>query len=114
MAETIGLASGILALATFAFQSSRVRDLLGELEALSAVLAPLVNLVKSTSKVDLSVLDLPLFRCGNTCKEFQQDSRACFRDWARLTYMGGNIEDLRDLLAGYKATINIALTNATL
>ncbi|PYH49495.1 uncharacterized protein BP01DRAFT_420440 [Aspergillus saccharolyticus JOP 1030-1] len=139
MAETIGLASGILALATFAFQSSvslyetvksfqshpkRVRDLLGELEALSAVLAPLVDLVKSTSEVDLSVLDLPLFRCGNACKEFQQEllrcasrsssSRASFRDWARLTYMGGNIDDLRDLLAGYKATINIALTDATL
>ncbi|KAL3255320.1 hypothetical protein ABHI18_008285 [Aspergillus niger] len=28
--------------------------------------------------------------------------------------MGSNIDDLRDLLAGYKATINIALTDATL
>ncbi|RAL15202.1 uncharacterized protein BO97DRAFT_441198 [Aspergillus homomorphus CBS 101889] len=139
MAEPIGLASGILALATFAFQGSvtlyetvksfqshpkRVRDLLGELEALSAVLAPLVDLVKSTYEVDLSVLDLPLFRCGNACKEFQQEllrcasrsssSRASFRDWARLTYMGDNIDGFRNLLAGYKATVNIALTDATL
>lgn len=69
MAEPIGLASGILTLATFAFRCSvslhetvdsfcshpkRVRDL-GELEALSGVLAPLVDLVKSTPDVDLSL-----------------------------------------------------------
>jgi hypothetical protein len=139
MTEPVGLASGILALASFAFRCSvslyetvdsfrshpkRVRDLLGELEALSAVLAPLVDLVQSTSEVDLSVLDLPLLRCGNACKEFQQEllrcasrsdsNRTSFRGWARLTYMGDNIDDFRDLLAGYKATINIALTDATL
>lgn len=87
MAEPVGLASGLIGLATFAFQCSvslyetmngfrshpkRVRDLLCELEALGAVLAPLVDLVKSTSDVDLSVLDLPLLRCGNACKEFQR------------------------------------------
>ncbi|KAF9250404.1 hypothetical protein LCP9604111_3306 [Penicillium roqueforti] len=139
MAEAIGLASGVLALATFAFRCSvslyetvngfrshpkRVRDLLAELEALSAVLAPLVDLVKSNFSVDLSCLDLPLLRCGNVCQEFQQEILKCasrsdstgtsFRDWARLTYMGNNIVDFRDLLAGYKATINIALTDVNL
>jgi hypothetical protein len=139
MAEPIGITSGVLTLATFAFQCSvalyetvssfrshpkRVRDLLGELEALGAVLAPLVDLVKTTSDVDLSVLDLPLLRCGNACEEFQRellrcvsrssDNRTSFRDWARLTYMGDNIDGFRDLLSGYKATINIALTDATL
>lgn len=139
MAEPVGLASGLIALATFAFQCSvtlyetvnsfrshpkRVRDLLVELEALGAVLAPLVDLVNSTSDVDLSVLDLPLLRCGSACKEFQQEllrcasrsnsNRTSFRDWARLTYMGDDMDDFRDLLSGYKATINIALTDATL
>ena len=139
MAEPIGLASGVLALATFAFHCSvslyetvnsfrshpkRVRDLLAELEALSAVLAPLVDLVKSNSGVDLSCLELPLLRCGNICKDFRQEVLKCasrsnststsFRDWARLTYMGNDIVDFRDLLAGYKATINIALTDANL
>lgn len=139
MAEPIGLASGILTLATFALQCSvslyetvdsfrshpkRVRDLLGELGALSDVLNGLVDLVQSKSGVDLSALDLPLLRCGSVCKEFQQEvlqcasrsnsSRTSFRDWARLTYMGNNIDDFRDLLAGYKATINIALTDANL
>ncbi|KAJ5538266.1 hypothetical protein N7494_007745 [Penicillium frequentans] len=139
MAEPVGLASGIIALASFAFQCSvtlyetvnsfrshpkRVRDLLEELEALSSVLAPLVDLVNSTSDIDLSVLDLPLLRCGNACKEFQEEvlrcasrsnsNRTSFRDWARLTYMGDDIGDFRDLLSGYKATINIALTDANL
>ncbi|PYH63712.1 uncharacterized protein BO88DRAFT_409002 [Aspergillus vadensis CBS 113365] len=139
MAEPIGLASGILALATFAFQGTvslyetvnsfrshpkRVRELLDELEALRAVLAPLIELVESNSDANLSALDLPLLRCGNACKEFQQElvrcvsrssnNRTSFRDWARITYLGDNIDDFRHLLAGYKATINIALTDATL
>ncbi|OQE13512.1 hypothetical protein PENFLA_c047G01560 [Penicillium flavigenum] len=139
MAEPIGLASGLLALATFAFQCSvslyetvnsfrshpkRVRDLLEELEALSAVLGPLADFVKATADIDLSALDLPLLRCGNACKEFQQEvlrcsspsdnSRTNFRDWARLKYMGDDIDGFRRLLAGYKATINIALTDANL
>lgn len=139
MAEPVGLASGILTLATFAFQCSvslyetvdsfrshlkRVRNLLDELEALNAVLAPLIDLVKSNPDVDLPSLDLPLLRCGNVCKEFQQEVLKCaarsnggrtsFRGWARLRYMGDNIDDFRDLLAGYKATINIALTDVNL
>ncbi|KNG86556.1 hypothetical protein ANOM_004895 [Aspergillus nomiae NRRL 13137] len=138
MAETIGLASGLLALATFAFQSSltlhetvnsfrshtkRVRDLIEELEALSGVLAPLRELLDTPSDVDLSALDLPLLRCGNACNEFEQElikcssrstNRTSFRDWAKLRYMGDDIDGFRRMLAGYKLTINIALTDANL
>lgn len=139
MAEPVGLASGLLTLAIFAFQSSvtlyntikdfqshpkRVRDLLEELEALSGVLGPLLETVESTTEVDLSPLELPLLRCGNACKDFEQELRKCssrsggdrrsFRDWAKLKYMGDDIDGFRNLLAGYKATINIALTDASL
>jgi hypothetical protein len=139
MAEPISLASGLLALATFAFQSSialyetvksfqshqkRVRDLIDELEALSGVLGPLTEIVSDTTDVDLSALDLPLLRCGNACKEFEQEimkfsarsngSRTSFRDWAKLRYMGDDIDGFRRLLAGYQLTINIALTDANL
>jgi hypothetical protein len=139
MAEPIGLAAGLLALATFAFQSSitlhntfqsfqshpkRVRDLIEELEALSGVLGPLSETVSATTDVDLSTLDLPLLRCGNACKEFEQEllkcssrsggSRTSFRDWAKLRYMGDDIDGFRRLLAGYKLTICIALTDANL
>jgi Fungal N-terminal domain of STAND proteins len=139
MVEPIGLASGLLALATFAFQSSitlyktvesfqihpkRVRDLKDELEALSGVLGSLTETVSATTDVDLSALDLPLLRCGNSCKEFEQEIMKCssrsgggqtsFRDWAKLRYMGDDIDGFRQLLAGYKSTIIIALTDANL
>jgi hypothetical protein len=139
MAEVIGLASGLLALATFALQSSitlcntlqsfqshtkRVRDLLEELEALNGVLGPLTERVRATPDVDLCALDLPLLRCGKSCKEFEQELMKCssrsggirtsFRDWAKLRYMGEDIDGFRRLLSGYKLTINIALTDANL
>jgi hypothetical protein len=91
---------------------------------LSGVLGPLTDIVNATTDIDLSALDLPLLRCGNACKEFEQEitkcssrsggSRTSFRDWAKLTYMGEDIDGFRRLLAGYKLTINIALTDANL
>lgn len=140
MAETVGLASGLLTLASFAFQSSiklydavktfrshqkRVRDLMDELEALIGVLGPLNETVAAASTdVDLSALDLPLLRCGSACKEFEQElmkclartgnSRTSFRDWARLRYMGDDIDGFRRLMASYKLTITIALADANL
>lgn len=139
MAEAVGLASGLLTLAAFAFQSSitlyetiksfsshpkRVRDLIEELEALIAVLSPLKDMAMTTAGTSLPALDLPLKRCGNACKEFEQQLLKCasrsggdrksFRDWARLRYMSDDIDGFRRLLAGYKLTINIALTDATL
>ncbi|KAL4934806.1 hypothetical protein BDV06DRAFT_155007 [Aspergillus oleicola] len=139
MAEPISLASGLLALATFAFQSSlslydmvksfrshpmHVRDLLEGLEALNGVLGPLVDRVQATSDADLSTLELPLLRCGNACKDFKEDimkcagrsnaTRANFRDWAKLKYMGDDIDGFRVGLAAYELTIVIALTDANL
>ncbi|KAH7309341.1 hypothetical protein BKA65DRAFT_519640 [Rhexocercosporidium sp. MPI-PUGE-AT-0058] len=139
MAEPIGLASGLLTLAGFAFQASitlyqtvqsfkfhpkQLRDLKDELEALSGVLSSLTETVSATTDVDLSALDLPLLRCGNACKEFGEEIMSCssrsganrtsFRDWAKLRYMGDNIDGFRQLLAGYKSTIVIALTDANL
>lgn len=139
MAEPIGLASGLLTLATFAFQSTvtlyetiknfsshpkRVRDLLDELEALIEVLGPLNDTIKTTAGSDLLELNLPLKRCGDACNDFEREimkylsrsggSQTSFRDWARLRYMNDDIDGFRRLLAGYKLTINIALTDASL
>jgi hypothetical protein len=139
MAEAIGIASGLVGLSTFAFQSSvtlyqtirsfkvhntRVRDLQQELEALSDVLGSLSEKVAATTDDELSALNLPLLRCGKACQEFEQEllkcssrsgvNRTSFRDWARLRYMGDNIDGFRQQLAGYKSTIVIALTDASL
>jgi len=133
MAEPISLASGLLALATFAFQSSitlyemvqefqnhpqRVRRLNEELEALGEVLRSLTKTVGETTDIDLSALEIPLLRCGRACEEFGREimkcssrsggSRTSFRDWATLKYMGGGMNDFSQLLSGYKSTIIIA------
>lgn len=134
MADPISLASGLLALVIFAHKScltlhttiqsfkthpKRVRDLLNELETLIGVLESLIDTVKSDRDVNLSILDLPLKRCGNACNEFLQELQKCcsrsggdkqsFRDWAKLRYMGDDINDFKDSLAAYKSTITIAL-----
>lgn len=139
MAEAIGMASGLLTLTAFAFKSSvalyntvqsfnshqkRVIDLLEELQGLTGILGPLNERVRATTDAELSALDLPLQRCGNACKEFEEillkcqsrsgGSRTSFRDWAKLKYMGEDIDGFRRHLSGYKLTINIALTDANL
>jgi hypothetical protein len=138
MAEPIGIASGILALAIFAFQSSTrlyqlvdsfqsnqrvVRELKEELEGLNGVLRSLQETTTSTN-VDLTTLRLPLLRCGKACKDFEaiiakcaahsRESRTSFRDWLTIQYMGGNISGFKAMLASYKSTISIALGNLNL
>lgn len=139
MAKPISLASDRVTLAAFAVQSSttfyntvksfrfqpdRVRDLIDELKALSGVLHSLTETVSGPSDVDLSPLDLPLLRCGNACNEFAQEiwkclsrsgeNRTSFRDWAKLRYMGDDIDGFRRLLAGYKSTFGIAIAHVNL
>lgn len=138
MAEAIGVASGLLALSLFALKStttlyntissfqshnSRVKDLQLELEALTSVLGPLSDTI-GTTDTDLTSLDLPLRRCGIACHDFEEELLRCtarsngvrtsFRDWAKLRYMDEDIDGFKRLIAGYKLTVNIALTHATL
>lgn len=139
MAEPIGVASGLLALAAFSFKSSvslhetvcsfrshvpRVRDLAEELIALNGVLGSLNETVRAMPDLDVSTLTLPLLRCGKACKDFEEallrcssrssEKRTSFRDWAKLVYMGEDIDGFRRLLNGYKLTISIALTDVNL
>jgi hypothetical protein len=139
MAEAIGLTSGLLTLAAFAFKSSvalyqtvqgienhpdAVQDLVRELEALQGALRSLTETVGATKDADLSALNLPLMRCGNACHDFEQKLLSCvsrsgsvranFRGWARLRYLGDDVDNFRRMLAGYKSTILIAITDVTL
>ena len=138
MAETIGIASGLLTLATFAFQSSVslykaidsyksnhriIRELKEELEALNRVLSSLRQ-TAAKDGADLTALKLPLFGCGKACEDFEGlinkltahsgGSRTSFRDWAKLKYMGDDVVGFKHMLAGYKSTINIALGDVNL
>lgn len=139
MADPISISSGILTLAIVAHKScltlyttiqsfkkhtKQVRDLNEELAALIGVLESLNDTMRSQRDMDLSALDLPLKRCGCACDEFLQELQKCcsrsgvdrksFRDWAKLRYMGDNIDEFKNSLAAYKSTITIALIDIQL
>ncbi len=139
MVETTGLKSRLVAVIDFACQCNitlyktiksfssypkQVRDLLEELAGLNVVLGPLTNIVRDKTEVDQSTLNLLFLRYGNACQEFEQeilhclsrpgDNRARTRDWARLTYLGDNIDGFRRSLVAYKLTISIVLNHANL
>ncbi|RDW75434.1 hypothetical protein BP6252_06576 [Coleophoma cylindrospora] len=138
MAEALGIASGLVALATFALQSSQVlyqtlssyqsnnkvvRDLKDELESLENVLHSL-NDIAATNEREFAPLANPLLRCGNACREFQDVVTKCSRrsdgakvsarDWLKMRYMGNDINGFRNILAGYKSTIAIALAGVNM
>jgi hypothetical protein len=139
MAEPISLVSGVLPLAIVAHESGltlyntiqgfktqpkRVRDLIEELRALIIILESLRATMSSDTGVDFSALSSLLQRCSSACNGFLQELQRCclqyggdrqsFRDWARLSYMGDNIDDFKDSLATYKSTIVIVLTDMQL
>lgn len=139
MADGLSVASGVLALVTFAFQSSTVlyktvrsyktqdanaRALKNELNDLTGVLHSLLETVTNYPDLNFDCLELPLLRCGKTCEEYgkliarctkhSNGTRPSFRDWIGQQYLKGDITDFRDMLAGYKSTINIALANANI
>jgi hypothetical protein len=140
MAEVIGIASGVVALVTFALQSSQVlyqtvesfrsqkravKELKNELKSLTPVLDSLRQVsTAGNDDVDFDPLRVPLYQCGVACRDFgilietlvsrsEQDRRS-FRDWARLKYKGDDIDQFKGMLAAYKSTINIAIGDINL
>ena len=138
MAEPISIASGVLALATFGVQAtasllqvikdfkrapSTVRQLKEELEALITVLQSLEANTADT-ETNFAALKTPLYRCSKACQDFEaklshfagrsNSAKANFQDWTKLKYLGSDINGFKDMVAGYKATISIALCNINL
>ncbi|KAL4815659.1 hypothetical protein BDW67DRAFT_185661 [Aspergillus spinulosporus] len=138
MAETIGAVSAITTLVTLALEATiilykniksiqsrdkPIRELREELEDLSELLKTLRELTGSTD-VDLAALKGPLERCAGACKEFSDlvkeytkyssGERYSKRDWLKIRYMGDDISGFKNMLAGYKSTITIALAYVNL
>ncbi|CAI7671403.1 unnamed protein product [Penicillium pancosmium] len=138
MAEVIGTASAIATFVTLALETSInlyqtiqslqsrekvIRELRQELEALQGVLRALEESI-SNLDVDLASLEQPLTRCKNACEDFNililrctshsTQQRSSRRDWLKLRYMGDDISGFKNMLAGYKSTISIALAYANL
>lgn len=138
MAEAIGVASAIITFVTVAleatillsqtvnsFQSREksIRELREVLKDLQEVLQTLHELIDNLD-IDLTVLERPLKRCASACTDFNtlvnkctlnsSEERFSKRDWLKIRYMGKDISGFKDMLAGYKSTITIALAYANL
>lgn len=138
MADPISITASIVALATFAFQSSQalynavdsiknnsrsVRELKDEAEALSSVLVSLTETV-TNSDADFSALETPLRKCGELCNASAKVISKCsvhggagkfsWRDFLNSTYRGKTITELRSMIGAYKGTIAIALADANM
>ncbi|KAF3351592.1 hypothetical protein VdG2_00272 [Verticillium dahliae VDG2] len=139
LADVVSIASGVVALVTFTLQSSRVlyttvrnfqsqdktvRALKTELVALTGVLDSRLQTISANPDINFETLKLPLYRCGKTCEEYGElltrsakhssTSRPSIRDWIGMQYLKGDISDFKDMLAGYKSNINIALADVNL
>jgi hypothetical protein len=139
MGDPLSVASGLIAIVTATLQSSKilyetiqsfrnhqtaVSDLVRELRSLESVLRPLQDHVRTDERAFVP-LKFPLIQCRQACADFQtlieqnsrrsrDKTRTSFRDWAKLMYMNGDIVSFKELLAGYKSTITIALADANL
>uniref|UniRef100_L7JB99 Azaphilone pigments biosynthesis cluster protein L N-terminal domain-containing protein n=1 Tax=Pyricularia oryzae (strain P131) TaxID=1143193 RepID=L7JB99_PYRO1 len=125
MTDPLSTASGVVALVTFALQSSvtlhrtirslrsqekDARALKDELADLTSVLETLLETIEGHPNIDFGSLALPLQRCGKTCQEYGEliakctrhstSSRASLRDWITQRYLQGDINDFRNMLSG--------------
>jgi DNA repair ATPase RecN len=135
MAEPVSITASLLAIITVAIQSTNtlkevvqrfkernktLRRLQDELEDLSKIL----NLLKSAVDTDASVLALlegPVGRCSKLCREFEDSIKAFaakskigFRDWTKMEFKRGDINEFIETLAGYKSTISVGLGTITM
>ncbi|KAG5296844.1 hypothetical protein I7I48_05788 [Histoplasma ohiense] len=69
----------------------------------------------------LAPLQGTIDRCSQVCREFGQlmkvfshNSKMAFRDWAKMEFMRGDINEFIDTISGYKSTISVSLGTLTI
>ncbi|KAL5341995.1 hypothetical protein BJX70DRAFT_386420 [Aspergillus crustosus] len=135
MADPVSITASVLAIITAAIQSTnslkatvrrfkernktlgRLQD---ELEDLSKILDLLEHAVSTDASV-LALLQGPTARCSQLCREFEDTmkvfngkSKTGFRDWTRMEFMRGDINEFIDTIAGYKSTISVGIGTITM
>ncbi|KAL2833322.1 hypothetical protein BDW59DRAFT_169019 [Aspergillus cavernicola] len=135
MAEPLGIAASVLAIITTAIQSTKslhdtvrhfkvrnktLQRLKDELEDLTEILDLLTHAVNTEASV-LVLLQGPIDRCSQVCREFEQsmkvfsrNSKTGFRDWRKMEFMGGDINEFIDIISGYRSTISVGLGTITM
>lgn len=134
MGDPLSIAASLLTVTTAAVQSAKslydtvkrfkgrdqtLRRLLDELEALTSILDSLAEVV-NTEQFMLRLLKGPIERCGQVCREFEQSmeafsakSKMGFRDWTKMEFMRGGINEFINRIADYKSTISVGLGTIT-
>jgi hypothetical protein len=135
MADPLSITASVLAVITAAVQATnslcetvkRFKDRNKTLRRLQDELSDLANILASLTKVTndeastLMLLKGPIERCSQVCGEFEQSMKAFggksktgFRDWTKMEFMRGDINEFIDTIAGYKATISVGIGTITL
>lgn len=99
----------------FEDRSRTLRRLQEELQDLANILDS-VTQVNNTEISILALLQRPTDRWSQVCREFEQSIKVFsrkpkvgFRDWTKMEFMGGDINEFIDIIAGYKSTISVCL-----
>jgi hypothetical protein len=88
-------------------------DILGILESLEQII--------HTEATMSELLQGPIDRCSKLCEQFKQTmdsfsqkSNTGLRDWAKLEFMRGDINEFIDTISGYKSTISVGMGAITM
>lgn len=135
MADPLSITASSLAVITAAVETTkslcatvkRFKDRDKTLRRLQDEVGDLANILESLEQVinaDESMVILlqgPVKRCSQVCHEFEQSmvafsakSKTGFRDWAKMEFMRGDINEFIDTVAGYKSTISVGIGTITL
>jgi hypothetical protein len=92
-------------------RNKTLRRLQDELEDLVNILNSLTQVINVETSM-LALLQGPIDRCSQLCREFEQSMKVVsrkpktgFRDWEKMEFMKGDISEFIDTIAGYKSTI---------
>ncbi|CAM1504967.1 Fc.00g106040.m01.CDS01 [Cosmosporella sp. VM-42] len=135
MADPLSITASVVAVVTAAIQSTksltetvkRFKDrdqILSRLQHELEDLINILNALKEVTNIETSILALlkgPVDRCSQVCREFETSmkefsgkSKTGFRDWAKMEFMRGDINEFMGTLAGYKSTISVGLGTITM
>jgi hypothetical protein len=135
MADPLSIGASVLAIVTAAVQSVKslndtvarykgrdrtLHRLQNELQDVSGILTTLKEAIMAEASIS-ALLKGPVGRCSEVCQEFKQSmlsfsekSKTGIRDWAKLEFMRGDINEFIDTISGYKSTIAVGLALVTL
>ncbi len=135
MADPLSITASSLAIITAAVKSTQslyetikrfkgcdktLRRLQDEVGDLTNILNSLEQLTNAEDPM-LKLLQGPIKRCSQICLEFEQSmiafsgkSQLGVRDWAKLEFMRGTINEFIDTVMSYESTISVGLGTITM